>query len=111
MKTYRRSRPDYPKGVLGIYDNGGKTTDRYTVVYEPYDIEGEQHWPITDMSGAPFYPLGVCLHSCYNFRITSSVWGNKSGSGRTIDFADLPADCQRVVHQDLAPEPIIEATS
>ena len=35
---YRRSRPDYPKGVIGIYDNAGlpnESLDRYLVVYEP----------------------------------------------------------------------------
>lgn len=40
--TARKSRADYPDGVLGIYDNGGLreyrgewrgSADRYTVVY------------------------------------------------------------------------------
>ncbi len=103
-RGYRKSRADYPAGVLGIYDNDGETADRYTVVYEPYDLEGELHWPITDMGDSPFYPNGVCLHGCFNFRITSSAWGNRQGAGRTINFADLPADCRRVIQQDLEPE-------
>jgi len=41
--TARKSRADYPDGVLGIYDNGGLreyrgewrgSADRYTVVYD-----------------------------------------------------------------------------
>lgn len=47
--TARRSRADYPDGVLGIYDNGGLreyrgewrgSADRYTVVYDGADGRG-----------------------------------------------------------------------
>lgn len=102
MRKYRRSRKDYPAGVLAIYDNGGKTADRYTVVYEPYDIDGygteHRAFPVTDMSGAPFHPQGVCQHSEWTRRITAT-WGYE----KAIPFAALPADCRRVVAQDLNP--------
>lgn len=99
-RRYRRSRTDYPAGVLAIYDNGGKTTDRYTVVYAPYQCSGKLWFPVTDMSGAPFYPQGVCLHNSLRFRPTGG-WG--SGQ-KVIAFEALPPDCQRVVRQDLEVE-------
>lgn len=104
-KTCRRSRKDYPNGVLGIYDNGGLdrkygSCDRYIVVYAPFEAEGKAYWPYVCMSGAPFHPQGICMHAEANRRISGN-WGSYRGAGRCIDFKDLPADCQRVVHQDL----------
>lgn len=99
-KGFRRSRKDYPQGVIGIYDNGGKTIDRYTVVYEPHRNEGDKRdtFPITGMGGSPFSPQGFCQHESLNFRYTRQT------GERTIDFADLPQDCQRAVMQDLRVE-------
>ena len=106
MRAYRRSRTDYPAGVVSVYDNGGKTIDRYTVVYEPYMLEeeggfgGEQPvFTYVAMSGAPFHPQGFCQHGeTVGFRPTT-CWG--SPMGRVIAFDKLPADCQRAVRRDL----------
>lgn len=98
-RRYRRSRTDYPKGVLSIYDNDGKTTDRYMVVYEPYECQGRNHFPVTCMSDAPFWPQGVCMHDSLPFRPTG---GWETGQ-RVIAFEALPADCQKAVQMDLAP--------
>ena len=100
---YRRARTDYPAGVLGIYDNGGKTTvDRYTVVYEPYEQGAPYHtlvFPIVDMSASPYGPQGYCMHGeTVGYRITGG-WGTGL---KIINFVDLPVDCQRVVREDLA---------
>lgn len=100
MRPFRRSRKDYPQGVIGIYDNGGRTADRYTVAYEPYEVDGETWFPYTYMSAAPFWPQGVCMHGEGRFR-PDSGWGT-SDKQKTIAFEALPADCQRTVHQDLA---------
>lgn len=104
-KHFRRSRKDYPQGVIGIYDNGGKTIDRYTVVFEPYEVLGKiteeyARWrfPILAMNCAPFRPQGFGQHDSLNFRYT------RQKGERTINFADLPADCQRCVMQDLQEE-------
>lgn len=104
MKSYRRARTDYPAGVAAIYDNGGKTTDRYTVVYEPYDVDTAYHlkherwFPYVAMSGAPFWPQGVCQHGEGRDHPPGS-----STCGRVIRFEDLPPDCQKVVRRDLEP--------
>lgn len=97
MAKHRKSRKDYPDGVLLIADNNGKTIDRYTVLYEPDEYTG--YFPVTDMSASPFHPQGVCLHSEIPFRW--SVWGTSS---RVINYADLNEDCQRVIQQDLENE-------
>lgn len=96
-RRYRRARADYPAGVLAVYDNGGQTADRYMVVYEPYQSDGRDWFPVTCMSGAPFWPQGVCLHDSLRFRPT----GGWQTGRKVIAFEDLPPDCQRVVRQDL----------
>jgi len=114
-QSYRRSRKDYPKGVIGIYDNAGQTNesaDHYLVVFEPIEIEepamravyGALRFPILSMSGEPFHPQGVCMHGEMPFRPTGGWQSGPSSAGKTINFADLPADCQRAVRQDLDSE-------
>ncbi len=94
--TARKSRADYPDGVLGIYDNGGLrehrgewrgSADRYTVVYDgKTDERGQTFYPYLAMSERPFAPQGIGIH----------------GETRCIAFEDLPEDCQRAVRRDLA---------
>ncbi len=67
--TARKSRADYPDGVLGIYDNGGLreyrgewrgSADRYTVVYDgETDGRGQTFYPYLAMSTRPFHPQGI----------------------------------------------------
>lgn len=99
MRTYRRTRKDNPQGVIGIYDNEGKTIDRYTVVYTPYTVGREIIFPYVDMSAAPFHPQGVCQHGeTIGYRITGG-WGTNL---KVIAFTDLPPDCQEVIKRDLS---------
>lgn len=101
MAKFRRARKDYPAGVIAIYDNNGKTADRYTVVFEPYTLpkdgrvySGCDVYPYLGMSGAPFHPQGVGMHG-------ESVGRRIVLRDKVIRFEDLPADCQRAVMQDL----------
>lgn len=98
--TERRSRRDYPDGVIGIYDNPS-CIDRYTVVYASIEIGGQRYWPYLGMSSAPFHPQGFGQHGESRYRITGTGWG-ANGAGRCINFADLPTDCQTAVLNDLA---------
>ena len=103
--TARKSRADYPDGVLGIYDNGGLReyrgewrgrADRYTVVYDgETDERGQTFYPYLAMSEAPFHPQGIGIHGETPFRIT------RGDGERCIAFEELPEDCQRAVRQDL----------
>ena len=91
----RKSRPDYPDGVIAIYDNKGATCDRYTVVYTPFRSGDAWHYPTLDMSADPFHPLGVGMHGEYSFRPT------RRKAERVIGWSELPAMCQQAVKQDL----------
>lgn len=69
-----------------IYDNNGKTFDRYTIVLKDRSMFGA--------SENPFSPLGfgqycgeLPIHRNYNFL------------GKKIKFADLPEDVQKYVKQ------------
>lgn len=79
-----------------IYDNNGKTLDRYTAVYmfapeswQPgcYDARG--------MSTYPCSPQGI---GCF----TSAMPGRHLG--KRIKFEKLPIDCQKLVLSDLKDE-------
>ena len=82
-------RAKYSRPILAIYDNGGKTVDRYTVYYN--EREGAFYCG-RGMSESPFHPQGFGLY------ISGSLGRH---NGRKILFEDLPADCQKLVISDL----------
>jgi hypothetical protein len=95
-----------------VYDNGGETSDRYTVVFTGHYrhlTAGETL--ILGMSGAPFWPQGICMHSTYRQGqlvegMEPGHWppalGRKGNLGTRIRFEDLPRDCQIATWQDYA---------
>jgi hypothetical protein len=56
---------DCPKEVLAIFDNGGKTFDRYTVIYThvEFNHRGEPWLGYRGMSEHPFDPQGFGIYS------------------------------------------------
>lgn len=83
--------------ILAIYDNGGKTADRYTVYFDiPEKIQdGKQWYQCLGMDNSPFHPQGIGMHS-------SGQLGRHNG--KRIAFKELPFDCQRAVMQDFIGE-------
>lgn len=79
---------------IRCYDNGGETADRYTVVYMDRK-RGPGLFYSVGMNGSPFHPQGIGQHC--------AVMPGRH-LGRRIKFADLPADCQKLVKQDLQTE-------
>lgn len=80
------------------YDNGGKTFDRYTVVFTGRyrkQTGGEQFY--RGMSEHPCHPqgFGLCATSRHNIDLPAY-----SHLGKKVKFADLPIDCQGVVLSD-----------
>ena len=85
----KRSRAKFSEGapayVLACYDNGGKTCDRYTVLF------GAPYWtpdmgrqvPYLGMSGAPTHPQGFSMWVDLNAF-------DRSGCGKHIRWLDLP---------------------
>ncbi len=81
---------------ISCWDNGGKTLDRYTVVFldEPNNSE---NYSALAMSSNPFHPQGFGQH-------TWSMIGPHLG--KKIKFEQLPSNCQICVKRDLEIEAI-----
>ena len=69
-----------------IYDNGGKTFDRYTVVFMDRPEKASGTFEAFCMSACPFHPQGFGQHA-------SAMTGRHLG--KLIAFEDLPNDCQQ----------------
>ena len=80
------------KNSIRIYDNGGKSFDRYTVVFMDQPERAANTFAALGMSERPFHPQGFGQHC-------SAMPGRHLG--RRIAFEQLPADCQKLVKQDL----------
>jgi len=81
-KRWTESAPEY---VLACYDNGGKTCDRYTVLFGGSQWEPELGRNVfyLGISGAPTHPQGF------------SQWGempayNRAACGKHVRWLDLP---------------------
>jgi hypothetical protein len=112
MVTYRPRRQskkfldgDCPAGVLAIYDNGGKTFDRYTVFYRER-VTGTTYadswfW-YRGMSEHPFSPSG--------FGVSSEITAHDMAGYRnrvyreSCKWSSLPPDVKRAVRADCAGE-------
>ena len=77
---------------VACYDNGGKTADRFTVVFLDQSERGENTFAALGMNHEPFHPMGIGMH------VTAM---DGPHLGEPIPFEDLPADCQRCAMQDL----------
>jgi len=74
-----------------VYDNGGKTADRYTLV-----IPGERKG-FVDMWGFnayPFHPQGIGMYAG-DYR----MMGSYSHLGKLVSVSSLPEQAQKFVHQ------------
>jgi len=86
---------DIPKWIR-VFDNGGKTFDRYTVVYTHAQSFGLRGYTAgVGMSENPFHPQGFGQH----FEYKKSEYDGKSG-GKRITFKELPENCQKLVLDD-----------
>lgn len=95
ITQFKKSRSDYPDGVLAIYDNGGRTIDRYCVVYAPFTVEGRNYFPTLSMSASPTHAQGYGIHDEYERRPT------RLPGDRVIPFDAMPEECRRCVEDDL----------
>lgn len=88
-----------PNGVpkwIRCFDNGGKTWDRYTVVFTHAHSFGLKGYTVgVGMSQNPFHPQGFGQH----FEYRNTDYNGRSG-GKRISFEELPVDCQRLVIGD-----------
>lgn len=80
---------------IRIYDNGGRSYDRYTVIYMDQPETRAGTYNSIGMSEGPFGHLGICQHS-------PAMPGPHLG--KRIRWDELPEACQRAVMQDLEPQ-------
>lgn len=107
LKTHRKAyyekrREQFmPGGVprkIRVYDNGGKTADRYTVVFTGNytHLTGGEH-VVLGMDSNPFHPLGCGFYNTYPNQIDRPTY---SHLGKKIKFEDLPEMCRKWVVQN-----------
>ena len=77
---------------IRCYDNGGKTVDRYTVVYMDQPENKHNTFACVGMNAHPFSPQGFGQHC-------TATPGRHLG--KRIKFKELPTDCQKLVLQDI----------
>lgn len=109
-KASQRAARLLPGGIpryLRIYDNGGETADRYTVIFTGrYAGRPIGRAEYVGLSEHPFSPLGVCQHGEGHSMMDTDPSGyapkiGRSGHlGKRIAFGDLPEPCQRIVMRD-----------
>ena len=80
----------YPLGSVRIYDNGGKTFDRFTAVYLDQPERQPRTFACVGMSERPFHPQGFGQHS-------TAMLGRHLGKIITRD--SLPQDCRLILKQ------------
>ena len=80
-----------PLKQMRIYDNDGRTFDRYTVVFMDLQECRKGQFRCLCMSDNPTHPQGFCEHS-------TAVPGTHLG--RRIKFNLLPEACQKMVKID-----------
>lgn len=82
-----------PKNIR-VYDNGGRTTDRYTVVFTGrYASRPTRSTQFLSMSANPTYAQGVCIFDSRPGLIDTPSY---SHLGKRINYADLPEACREV---------------
>ena len=81
-----------------VYDNGGKTADRYTVIYQPRYVPGfGKVYEYLGMSGAPTHPQGFAQHG-----ETLGHPPHLDPDDVRITLDDLPASCRVLVERELS---------
>lgn len=77
--------------ITKIYDNGGRTVDRYAVYLNTCESRADSRkMACFVMSEHPKHPQGVAMH-------TAGYIG--SHNGKRIKFEQLPQDCQDVLNE------------
>ncbi len=90
---------DCPPGVLAIFDNGGTTWDRYTILYVPQPDSF-----VVDYLGAsahPFDPQGFGQHGTIRASEVAGYRYRETSAKHSARWSDLPDDVKRAVRQDL----------
>ena len=92
---------DCPRGVLALYDNGGKTFDRFTVFYaDPVPGPGGPRIGGLGMSTDPFHPQG--LGCSFEYEAHEVAAYRYRASHDAVKWSDLPPRVKECIRADLA---------
>lgn len=92
-KKGRSNKKPAPLRIIGVYDNGGKTADRYTVVFNEteYGPKGVVMYQCVSASRDCHMPNGVFYAGYYSSSVETL--------GKKIKFSDLPETVQNCVRK------------
>lgn len=77
-----------------LYDNGGKTADRYSLFVPSVNEPGKEDW--YSFSESPYHPQGVGMYGGADYPMPSY-----RHMGRLISYSDLPEQAKRYVKDTL----------
>lgn len=98
MTRQERLMPNGTPKYVRVYDNGGKSIDRYTVVYTGrWKGKTGCGFPFIGMSATPTHPQGFGQHGWSQNAIDRPAYKHL---GKKIMFNDLPDECKKVVIDD-----------
>ena len=80
----------FNKQRIRCYDNGGKTLDRYTVIYLNDPERGLNLYSARGMSTDPYHGIGTMCSAAPGAHL-----------GKRIKLDDMPPACRQVVANDL----------
>ncbi len=100
-KKEQRRENLLPNGIpkhVRVYDNGGISYDRYTVVFSGnWNAKQSGYTLVLAMSCDPYFPLGFCQLDYVRGEVDRPRY---SHLGKKIDFYNLPEDCRKAVLED-----------
>ena len=94
QKRQQRLMPNGIPRYVRAYDNGGKTFDRYTVVFTGRYRKTNFGTIYLGLSEHPYHPQGFGQHGFSDCLIDRPAYAHL---GKRVSFNDLPLDCQNVV--------------
>lgn len=84
--------------LLAIYDNGGKTFDRYTVITDLVDHSGQYHDALSlasDVSPQGYSSWSVVLKTTDRYNFKNKQWRTRCDLGKRISFESMDAEYQQ----------------
>lgn len=84
-----------PPALLAVYDNGGKSADRYTALY------GYPIWTPSDGRNVPGRTMSIYPSHAQGIGLTCEVKAyDRACLGRKVTFESLPPDVKRCIIAD-----------
>lgn len=84
-----------------VYDNGGETFDRYTILFLKREyFAGGYYYNYVGSSTDPFHPQGFYQHGEMSASTVKDLRSGQHDIGKVIPFKSLPEAVQRAVNAE-----------